>query len=138
MGQQHIPFTSEQSDTLLATGRAMRAAAGLAVARALVEFGGGVVSGLQQGGDNLGALLIQAGQGCFGTLLAGAFAVMLFKAATALDTVVHTDTDDQAHLAEAIRQIRNVFMLKIALIALVIVFACLAFFVGMGAGALSG
>ena len=135
MGQQHIPFTSEQSDTLLATGRAMRAAAGLAVAKALVEFGSGVVSGLQQGGDNLGTVLVQAGKGCVGTLLAGVFAFMLFKAATALDTVVHTDTDDQANLVEAIRQIRNVFMLKIVLLLVGLVFACL---LGVGAAALAG
>ena len=138
MGQRHIPFSSEQSDVLLGTGRAMRAAAALAVAKALVELGGGLVGALRQGGDNLGAVLLQAGKGCVGTLVAALFAFMLFKAATALDTVVHTDADDQANLVEAIRQIRNVFVLKLVLIVLAIVFGCLAVFVGLGAAAMQG
>ena len=130
-----VPFSQTELSNLTAMATLMIVAGAITILSGLLGIVASVVS--------LAVAPSGAGAEAFGNIC-GSVIVMLVYAALgawliiggrAFRRVVSTDDADQAYLAQGLRQLRNVFLLKSILIILGICLVCVLLVVGMVAGA---
>jgi len=120
-----IPFSREDEANLMGAARMAKMAGIASVASAMINMGVGVLS--RSGGGGLGGMV--------GIVVAIALAILLWRAADALEKVATTDHADQHHLMAALRELRSYFMVRgiVYIVGTVLVCCCGALLVAFGA-----
>lgn len=130
---QHIPFSPLDERHIARMSTYMIGAGAVAAISSLVGLVGNVVVALLVDAEGPAVIGTACG-GIAGALAWGAYALLLFRAGKAFQRVAVTDDDDQGYVVEGARHLRNVFFLKAALLAMIILLVCMGFAFALLAG----